>query len=96
MKTDRPQHYLSRRTFEVQPLNFGTGLQRPGPHLDSHVGVGEDHVEVFMCHAELFPQLCDQILVHHVLLTKTLHWLVIFWTKQKTDRERYHEGLHIC
>lgn len=82
-KTDRPQHFPSR-TFKVQPLNFDTGLQRPG-HLDSHVSVGEDHGEVFMCHAELFPQLCDQILVHHVLLTKTLHWLVIFWTKQKTD-----------
>lgn len=46
-------------------------------YLNSHVSVCEDHVEVIMRHAELLPQLCDQILVHQVLLTKTLHGFII-------------------
>lgn len=54
-------------------------------YLDSHVAVGEDHVEVIVDHAELFPQLCDQILVLQVLLAKTLHRLVFFWRTKETQ-----------
>lgn len=53
-------------------------------YLDSHVSVSEDHVEVVVCHAKLFPQLCDQVLVHQVLLTKTLHRFVILWRQEET------------
>lgn len=53
-------------------------------YLDSHVGVGQDHVEVIVCHTELFPQFGDQVLVHKILLTKTLHWFVIFWKSENT------------
>lgn len=59
-------------------------LERVSPYLDSHVSICEDHVELVICHAKLFPQLCDQILVHQVLLTKTPHRLVILWRKEDT------------
>lgn len=63
-------------------------------YLDSHVGVRENHVEVIVSHAELFPKLRDQVLVHHVLLPKTLHWLVVFCTNN-SDGERPTPAVHV-
>ena len=48
-------------------------------YLDSHVCVGEDHIEVIVDHAELLPQLYDEILVHQVFLTQAIHWLIVLW-----------------
>lgn len=67
-------HRPKAKTFVRKPAS---------PYLDSNVSVSEDHIEVLICHTKLFPQLCDQILVHQVLLTKTLHRLVIFWRKKR-------------
>lgn len=67
-------HRPKAKTFVCKPAS---------PYLDSNVSVSEDHIEVLICHTKLFPQLCDQILVHQVLLTKTLHRLVIFWRKKR-------------
>lgn len=83
LKSDGPQRILPPRTFgRSSPLACATSAQS-SCYLDSHVGVGEDHVKVVMGHAEIFPQLCDQILVHQVLLTKTLHGPVVFWRGQE-------------
>lgn len=65
---------------------FGIWKHTRGANLDSHVGVGENHVEVIVGHAELFPELCDQFLVHHVLLPQTLHRLVIFCTNRSNSQ----------
>lgn len=46
-------------------------------YFNSHVGVCENHVELIIRHSKLSPQLCDQVLVHEVLLTENLHGLVI-------------------
>lgn len=72
---------------------------RQRAYLDSHVGVSENHVEVIVGHAELFPQLSDQILVYQVLLTKTLHRLIILWRKQHTcvrhhGRDSFNINIH--
>lgn len=60
----------------------GPAALRRVSNLDFHVGVGEDHVEVVMDHSELFSQLCDQVLVHRILLVNTFHQLVVLWTTQ--------------
>lgn len=92
---------VQRKLVLIQQLKYSlwtqnsrhlTLTERRGPHLDSHVGVSEDHVEVIVRHAKLIPQLCDQLLVHHVLLTKTLHWLVIFWNKRKNERSPHYNA----
>lgn len=64
--------------------SWGLGL-----YLNSHVGVCEDHVEVLIDHVELFTQLCDQILVHQILLGQTLYGLVILWRKERFSIMRY-------
>lgn len=64
-----------------------TGKRTEGANLDSHVGVRENHVEVIVGHAELSPKLCDQLLVHHVLLPKTLHRLVIFCANKSNSEQ---------
>lgn len=68
--------------FEFHTLAEGVCMISPEPstaatrllsHLDFHISVSENHVEVIMDHSELFPQLGDQVLVHRVLLVDTLH-----------------------
>ena len=81
-------------SFLQYPLSFATALLHAAgcvwPYLRSHVGVRDDHVEVIVGHAKVLPQLCDQILVHQILLAKALHRLVILWRR---GDQRRREGV---
>ena len=73
---------MERRNSFPLGLN-GRRRQSSLRYLDSHVGVGEDHVEVIVNHSELLPQLYDEILVHQVFLTQAIHWLIVLWEGER-------------
>lgn len=52
--------------------------KRTSSYLPFHVDISQHHIEIIVGHSELFPQICDELLVHQILLPQALHRFIIF------------------